>query len=173
MGVDQITIRAAERADAPQIAQVHDEAWREAYRGVIPGVALERMVERRGPSWWNRLVARQRGVLVLQVGSTIAGYTTLGANRSSSVRVRGEVYELYLDPVYQGLGFGGRLFDAAQSHLGAQGLRPFITWVLEDNERAVGFYEAMGGERVARGVERFDGGACRKLAYAWGGVGKA
>lgn len=168
MGVDQITIRAAERADAAQIVQVHDEAWREAYRGVIPGVALERMVERRGPDWWRRLVARQRGVLVLQVGRQIAGYATMGANRSASLRVRGEVYELYLAPVYQGLGFGERLFIAARQQLTQAALSPFIVWVLEGNERAVGFYEAMGGEPVARSEERFDGGSCRKLAFSWG-----
>ncbi|MEM1286220.1 MAG: N-acetyltransferase [Pseudomonadota bacterium] len=163
-----MTIRAAERPDAAQIAHVHDEAWREAYRGIIPGPALERMVQRRGPAWWSRLLARQSGVLVLEVGGQVAGYATMGANRSSSLRVRGEIYELYVTPIYQGLGFGERLFDAAKQRLAENGLRPFIVWVLEDNDRAVAFYEAIGGEPVARGEERFDDRSCRKLAYAWG-----
>jgi len=41
-----ITIRRAIPGDAEQIAAVHDEAWREAYRGIIPGGELERLIAR-------------------------------------------------------------------------------------------------------------------------------
>lgn len=182
MSLDQISIRPAELEDATPVASVHDQAWRGAYRGIIPGVALERMVERRGPKWWRRLISHQRGILVLEVGGKVVGYATLGINRSRTLRVRGEVYELYIDPAYQGLGFGARLFRAAQDRLKSARLGHFVVWVLEDNEPAVAFYRAMGGEPVAHGVERFDGarkgrernashhkGQCRKLAFVWGG----
>src|ERR1700729_2272269 len=46
-----ISIRAARLGDESEIATVHDAAWREAYRGVIPGRELERMIARRGPAW--------------------------------------------------------------------------------------------------------------------------
>ena len=48
-----ISIRAARLGDEGEIATVHDAAWREAYRGVIPGRELERMIARRGPEWWR------------------------------------------------------------------------------------------------------------------------
>ncbi len=182
MSLDQISIRPAELEDATAVASVHDQAWRGAYRGIIPGVALERMVERRGPKWWRRLISHQRGVLVLEVGGKVAGYATLGINRSQTLRVRGEIYELYVAPAYQGLGFGARLFRAARDRLRNAHLGHFVVWVLEDNAPAVAFYRAMGGEPVAHGVERFAGagkgrqqdadhhkGQCRKLAFVWRG----
>lgn len=186
MSVDQITVRPAEPADAAAIAQVHDEAWRGAYRGIIPGVALERMVSRRGPDWWKRLIAHQRGVLVLQVRGQVVGYVTYGVNRSRSLRVRGEIYELYVAPAYQGMRFGVWLFTAARRRLRDARLGHFVVWVLEENERAVGFYRALGGEPVAHGLEYFGArgdaevgkaahppakgeGHCRKLAFVWGG----
>lgn len=168
MSLDQITIRPAEACDAQAVATVHDRAWRGAYRGIIPGLALERMVERRGPRWWARLINHQRNVLVLEVHGKIAGYATLGANRSKTLRVRGEIYELYIDPTYQGIGFGGRLFKAARERLKAARLEHFVVWALEDNDQAIGFYQSMGGEPVAHGIEHFDQGQCRKLAFAWG-----
>lgn len=172
MSLDQITIRPAEASDADAVAAVHDMAWRGAYRGIIPGVELERMVQRRGPSWWSRLIRHQHGVLVLEVHGQIAGYATLGPNRSRTLRVRGEIYELYIAPVYQGLGFGRRLFQAARERLEDARLGPFLVWALEDNEAATGFYRALGGEPVAHGVERFggrnSGRQCRKLAFVWG-----
>ena len=44
-----VSIRHASPGDAEDIAFVHDVSWRDAYRGVIPGVELERMIARRGP----------------------------------------------------------------------------------------------------------------------------
>jgi hypothetical protein len=37
---------------------VHDAAWRDAYRGLIPGRELERMIARRGPRWWQSAILR-------------------------------------------------------------------------------------------------------------------
>ncbi|OYX11888.1 MAG: GNAT family N-acetyltransferase, partial [Rhizobiales bacterium 32-66-8] len=50
MGTGLIEIRRAKPQDASAIAGVHDAAWLTAYRGIIPGLELERMVERRGPT---------------------------------------------------------------------------------------------------------------------------
>jgi GNAT superfamily N-acetyltransferase len=110
-------------------------------------VALERMVERRGPRWWARLIRHQRSVLVLEVHGTIAGYATLGANRSKTLRVHGEIYELYIEPAYQGLGFGARLFNAARERLKAARLGHFVVWALEDNARRLGFTRRWAASR--------------------------
>ncbi|HXW31228.1 MAG TPA: GNAT family N-acetyltransferase, partial [Xanthobacteraceae bacterium] len=44
-----IEIRRAKPADALAVADTHDEAWRTAYRGIIPGAELEKLISRRGP----------------------------------------------------------------------------------------------------------------------------
>ena len=44
MGKTVVSIRHASPGDAEDIAIVHDLSWRDAYRGVIPGVELERDV---------------------------------------------------------------------------------------------------------------------------------
>jgi N-acetylglutamate synthase-like GNAT family acetyltransferase len=90
---------------------------------------------------------------VLEVHGKIAGYATLGANRSRTLRVRGEIYELYIEPAYQGLGFGRRLFQCGSRAAGVARLGPFVVWALEDNAQATAFYRALGGEPVAHGVE--------------------
>jgi ribosomal protein S18 acetylase RimI-like enzyme len=60
-----ITIRPAGTSDAEGIESVHDASWREAYRGIIPGVELERMVARRGASWWRSAIRRGARINVL------------------------------------------------------------------------------------------------------------
>ena len=47
----------------------------------------------------------------------VAGYANYGRNRARSLHYEGEIYELYLRPEFQGLGFGHRLFSAAKRDL--------------------------------------------------------
>jgi len=72
-----ITIRNAREGDAEGIADVHDAAWRDAYRGLIPGRELERMIARRGPRWWHSAIIRGSRLLVLDFDETIGGYHKL------------------------------------------------------------------------------------------------
>ena len=162
-----LTIRPARPADAAAIAAVHDASWREAYRGVIPGAHLERMVMRRGPLWWKRSIKRGNPVLVLDAGERIAGYAGLGRNRAPSLRVEGEIFELYRDPVHQGLGFGSKLFHAARRDLAERGLTGVVVWALVDNERACAFYERLGGRIATRALEHFGAELRERVAYVW------
>src|SRR5436309_6364806 len=52
-----IEIRRAKPADATLVASTHDAAWRTAYRGIIPGPELEKLISRRGPGWWESAIA--------------------------------------------------------------------------------------------------------------------
>ncbi len=98
-----INIRRAMPGDADQIAAVHDEAWREAYRASFqagsrtvdrpPGAGL--VAARGGP--WSRL-------LVFSLHGKIGGYVSYGRNRAPSMEFDGEIFELYLTPEYQGRG---------------------------------------------------------------------
>lgn len=162
-----LTIRPARPSDAADIAAVHDSAWREAYRGVIPGAHLERMVMRRGPLWWRRSILRGNPVLVLDTGERVAGYAGVGRNRAPSLRVEGEIFELYLEPTHQGLGFGAKLFKAARRDLSERGLSGLVVWALADNERACAFYEKMGGRVATRGLEHFGAELRERVAFVW------
>ncbi|WP_132034260.1 GNAT family N-acetyltransferase [Aquabacter spiritensis] len=167
MGTGLIEIRRARTQDASAVAEVHDAAWRTAYRGLIPGLELERMVERRGPLWWEQAIRRGSRVSLLIAGEEVVGYANYGGNRAKALPYGGEIYEIYLKPVYQGLGFGQRLFSAARRDLSLARLSGLVVWALKDNSGAVGFYEALGGQRVAASTERFGTKTLDKIAFAW------
>lgn len=162
-----IEIRRAKPSDALAVAGTHDEAWRNAYQGIIPGAELEKLIIRRGPDWWDSAIRKGSRIALLQFGDHIAGYANYGRNRARSLFYDGEIYELYLKPEFQGLGFGRRLFSAARKDLAQSGLKSLVIWALSDNEPAVEFYRALGGRAVARSSERFGSKVLDKVAFAW------
>ncbi len=164
--IDLITIRASEPSDAAALAELHAEAWRYAYRGIIPGIALERMIARRGPAWWDPSRSGQRTVL-LEFDKRVAGYTTFGSCRMRSSRPLGEIYELYVMPECHGAGFGRTLFQEARRHLRARHLDEVLVWALTDNELACSFYRALGGEPRFRMNERFGGVRLSLTGFHW------
>ena len=159
-------VRSAEAGDAEALARVHERAWRLAYAGIIPHAHLRAMVGRRDEAWFERNINGSDATLALEAGGAVAGYATLGRSRTFA-RPEGEIYELYLAPEYQGLGFGERLFDAARDRLRRRGLRGLLVWALTDNVAACDFYRARGGKRTARGFERFGKTVLEKTAYCW------
>lgn len=163
-----IEVRRAEAHDAEAITAVHDAAWRFAYDGMIPAKELARIIARRGPRWWDRAIRRGTAILVLEVGGAICGYATVGPNRARNLDEKGEVYELYMKPEYQGVGLGTRLFLAARRELARFGFDTVVVWALADNENACRFYNNAGGRRIARANERFGDVALSKVAFAWG-----
>ena len=162
-----IGIRKAEPGDAPAIADVHHQAWRGAYAGIIPHRALNAMINRRGDDWWANAIRKAATVLVVEVGGRVAGYATIGKNRARELSQQGEIYELYLLPECQGIGLGSRLFSAAREKLANFGLKGMVVWALEDNVGALSFYEGIGGRDIAEGVEIFDQKALKKVAFVW------
>src|SRR5207302_10449021 len=113
MSTTLIEIRRAKASDAESVASTHDEAWRTAYQGIIPGAELSKLISRRGPAWWESAIRKGSRVALLVVGDRVAGYANYRRNRARSLTYDGYNYEHYLRPEFQVLGIGPRLFTSA------------------------------------------------------------
>ncbi|GJE37553.1 GNAT family N-acetyltransferase [Methylobacterium persicinum] len=165
MSTRTTSIRRAREADIGGLSRVFDAAWREAYRGIIPGVSLEKLISARGRPWWRAALSRGRPIAVLDTGETIVGYAAYGRARSRALGADGEVDELYLLPEYQGVGLGRRLFKAVRNDLADHGLGRLGVWTLEDNIRAAAFYESLGGTQGPLVPDRIAGITLAKVGY--------
>lgn len=168
MGAELVTFRRAAPADAKAVAAIHDAAWRSTYQGLIPHLYLERMIARRGPLWWQRQIQRGSKITVLVFDGVPQGYAAWGEARGSWPWSAGEIFELYVTPVFQGVGLGTRLFAAARQELRRAGFERLVVWALEDNELACAFYNGLGGVPVATVPERLGGASLPRIAFAWG-----
>lgn len=159
-------MRRARPSDAKVLAEIFRESWRNAYRGIIPHAELESAVLRRDSDWWQRSIRANDTILVLEIERKLAGYATCGPARGRR-RHQGEIYELYLAPIYQGLGLGEHLFEGCRHNLDSRGLAGLLVWSLADNTPAIDFYWRRGGRPVARASERFGKTRLAKLAFGW------
>ena len=166
MSTRTTSIRRAREADLlGGLSRVFDASWREAYRGIIPGVALERLIAGRDRAWWHSALRRGRPIAVVETGDMVVGYAAYGRTRSRALGTEAEIDELYLLPEYQGVGLGRRLFKAVRNDLADHGLARLGVWSLEDNIRAGAFYEGLGGTAGPRVLDRVAGVALPKVGY--------
>lgn len=171
MKTDHLDIRLAGQRDIPALANIYQEAWRGAYRGILPYVELERMVTGRLEPWWqNKITAR--AVLTLEYDSDVVGYALIGAVRMPrkvhfNEAHQGEICEIYLHPHYQGVGLGRQLFMSCRSVLEQRNLKGLLIWVLRENELARNFYASLGGKLIGSAMQQFGSQNVEKYAYGW------
>jgi ribosomal protein S18 acetylase RimI-like enzyme len=161
-----VLVRPAKAADASQLVKVFAETWRGAYTGVIPHQHLDGIIQRRTKAWWTAAIRGGDGLLVVEHAGALAGYATYGAARGRG-RQQGEIYELYIAPIYQGVGLGEHLFEACRARLDGRGLRGLVVWALAENAAASDFYWRRGGRPFNTVREAFGNTQLDKVGFGW------
>jgi RimJ/RimL family protein N-acetyltransferase len=142
-------VRRATPADARAIAEVTVRGWQAAYRGLMPDEFLDGLSVPGRETGWRAMLegdtdGRLPSWLVERDGHAI-GFVNSGPPRDDDVPLpAAEVYALYVVPEEWRNGGGRALLAAAATHWRAAAASTLVLWVLEDNARARGFYEAMG-----------------------------
>ena len=163
-------IRPAVPSDAPGLALVHVESWRETYRGIIPDVVLDGLsVERRAANWTQMLSQPDApGVtyVVEDDSRRIVGFASGGLEREGDPDYTGELYAIYVLKAAQGRGLGLALTEAVAVSLLQLGCVSMLVWVLADNP-AREFYAHLGGTVIREKTIDIGGAPLREVAYGW------
>jgi ribosomal protein S18 acetylase RimI-like enzyme len=140
------TIRSATADDARAIATIHVEAWRAAYRGIVPDEYLDSLsIDGRESTWRQNLLAADTSTWVAQESDAVVGWISAGPSRDTDAdRSADEIWAVYVAPERWGKGVGSSLCLQAEQHLRTDGCIAVTLWVLKDNERAVKFYQSNG-----------------------------
>jgi RimJ/RimL family protein N-acetyltransferase len=141
-----ICLRSATPDDAATMAATHIDAWRTAYRGLVPDSFLEAL----NPEWRTErfrefLDSGSGETYIIEHNGGVVGHLTVGRCRDDDLgqRTVGEIWGIYLAPTHWRRGIGGQVCRQAEELLASRGVRRIVLWVLEGNDRARRFYEAM------------------------------
>lgn len=154
MAEHEVTIRPVEPGDALGLARVQVDTWRDAYVGVLPDSTLLDLDEMRAAVRWTRLVGALRApetVTVADFEDRVVGFCHGGTGRGAASEVVdrdgpvAEVYALYVDPSFQGLGLGRALFADVTRRLIGHGFDSLVLLTLAHNRHGRRFYDRIGG----------------------------
>jgi L-amino acid N-acyltransferase YncA len=141
-----MSITHATLEDARRVAEIHVEAWRAAYAGIVPAAVLASLsVDKREAVWCKCIAQGKPELLVVRVDGDVAGWLSFGRCRDDgSADTQAEVWAIYVRPAAWSSGAGRSLWLRARELMLAQGFESCSLWVLAQNERAIRFYGAAG-----------------------------
>jgi ribosomal protein S18 acetylase RimI-like enzyme len=141
-------IREATAADVPQMARVHVEGWRSAYRGILPDAVLDGLsVELRQQMWGERLDDPDDGsyfYVAEDDDGQVVGIIYGVSENAEDPAYPGYIYALYIIPSHHRRGIGRLLLAAAADHLFREGITALCLGVFKGNV-AYDFYLRLGG----------------------------
>ncbi len=183
----EVSLRAARPEDGPSVATLHARSWQVAYRDILPAALLDRAMADL-PERCVQRVEMIRNALgsetrhwVAEIQGSVVGWACSGPPRDDDLPAHAhELYAIYLQPEYVGLGVGRRLMQHVLTDVCARGHDELVMWVLVGNEVAQRFYRKAGFAPDARvAAQPFkDTGALklrmwRRLAAGAGSAGGA
>ncbi|MGD9573762.1 MAG: N-acetyltransferase family protein [Thermoleophilia bacterium] len=145
-----VEVRLATARDAAGIAAIHIASWRRAYRHVFSPEALAGIPSGDRERLWQAVIGtrepRRRVLVAGPSGGSPRGFAAWSPTRDDGgdAETTAELCALYVHPDAWGGGLGGALLARGEALARADGFTRATLWVLRDNPRARGFYEAAG-----------------------------
>lgn len=149
-------VRAAEPADAAEIARIQLTTWRTAYAELLPAEVLDALDRAEAEQGWRDTVAEgPASVWIATEGSWTVGFCAAGPAPAEEVRAAdgttpsdannvGFVSTLLVEPRWGRRGHGGRLLATAAQSLASGGANRGITWVPEADSASMAFFRRVG-----------------------------
>lgn len=169
-----ITIRKATFDDAAEIANVHINSWREAYKGLLPNDFLEErpLAYKNRYELWKKVTtnADQATFVAVSENHGVVGFVNGSHGRNEDLKDHAEVWCIYLLKKYHGQKIGFNLLKTFFDTHFELGYKKGYLWVLSNNP-TISFYEKTGGKFNGRTAEDEIGGQIvLESCYVWDNI---
>lgn len=144
----EIKLRSARIDDAAQLAQIHLLTWQATYRdllsaGYLAGLAND--IDRRAQVLADAIATEKMSVQVVEQNGQLVAWASFGSSRDAeAISTTAELRAINLLPQVWSQGIGTRLWRHVRQLLINAGYTAATVWVLQGNDRAIGFYQAAG-----------------------------
>jgi ribosomal protein S18 acetylase RimI-like enzyme len=162
-------VRKARQDDAQAIARVYIDSWHDTYAAILPTPLLCAMTPRgQSARWRSAILARGREAVLVADCAThgVVGMASFGPSRDRDLGFDGEIYTLYVDPMFFGCGTGRALLSGCFEMMHGRSYASCIIWAHAKNPARF-FYEKMGGRLTAERTARMMGDAVPETAFGW------
>lgn len=157
--------------DAAEIANVHINSWREAYKGILPSAFLDDrpLAFKNRYELWKKVTVNTKQVTLVAESEEhgVVGFVNGTYGREEDLKDYAEVWCIYLLEKYHGQKIGFNLLKAFFDAHVSLGYKKGYLWVLADNP-TINFYEKAGGKFHGRTTDdEIAGQKVKELCYVW------
>ena len=169
MAARSIVVRKAALVDAPGIAHVHVEAWRETYAPLVDEEFANSFGERDRLAQWMRAFsdASPSDIFVADAGGEVVGFASAGPIAHKVANYAGELFTIYVLRAFHGNGVGRRLVRAAAARMLERLMHSMVAIVLPQNQAARRFYERLGATPLENILVVEEGRELTHVIYGW------
>jgi ribosomal protein S18 acetylase RimI-like enzyme len=132
-------IRQATRSDLQDIATIHIESWKASYSDVLPAEFLAWQINRDFIRHWREIEIQNEDIVLVAEENSVVGFISVWCRPIPFID------NLHVRPSQRSKKIGSALMKAAAKELINQGHKTAYLWVFESNEKAIRFYERLGG----------------------------
>lgn len=134
--------------DQAQMARIKIDGWRTAYDKIVSSKYLKELdYERQTQRYINSFSEYKDLVLVAVREEEVLGYSCF-ALKTEDNKYDSELVSLYMKVEEAGKGIGTALFKETAKELLEQKKKNMIVWCFAENQKAIQFYEELGGKNV-------------------------
>lgn len=147
-GTDAVRIRRGTPADVADISRVAREGWHAAHDDIVGSETVEEMLrEHHSHGTIHRRLTADPAITVVAVTDEVVGFAVVSPDDEDESRWH--LGAIYVDDTHRRMGIGRALLAAAETRARARGAGTIRLVVMAENERARGFYEAMGYQLIS------------------------
>jgi ribosomal protein S18 acetylase RimI-like enzyme len=142
-------IREARSSDAAAVADLVIRSWRAAYPGMVEQRVLDDLALPEQTEKWREVIEGRMNVLVATAEHAIVGVVAIAAPTRDTDEWKdvAELAAVYADPDHFRSGIGNALLNHAIELLSEERWREVTVWTLNNNHRALAFYQGFGFKR--------------------------
>ena len=154
-------IRTATPQDLDKIADIHIESWRNSYTDIFPPDFFADKLDSELRNHWHRIDICAEDVVLVAEEANIVGFIAVWCRPSPFID------NLHVTPACRSKKTGTALLKAAAEQLMKNYHREAYLWVFSGNDRAISFYQRLGGVMKEPVIKNIFGHNVKNWRIVW------
>ena len=156
-----IEIRRATQSDLPEIAAIHVESWKDVYADVLPAEFMARQIDQVLAQHWHDTEFHNEDIVLVAEADSLVGFVAVWCRPVPFID------NLHVRPSHRSRKVGSALMKVMAKELIKNNYQTAYLWVFESNEKAIRFYETLGGTQKEQALKNIFGHEVPSRKIEW------
>lgn len=154
-------IRPATQSDLQDIAAINIESWKDVYVDEMPAEFMTGEIDRVLAQHWSEIEILNKDIVLVAETDSLIGFAAVWCRPFPFID------NLHVRPSHRSKKVGSALMKTVAKELIKKKHNTAYLWVFESNEKAVRFYESLGGRQKEQAIKNIFGYEvlCRKIEW--------